>query len=45
MLWRLSIAIAQLKGGNTLKTYLMKSVIHYNIYTEQNKLLKKYTKI
>ena len=45
MLQRLPIALAQVKAGNTLKTYYMKLDIIYTLYIKQKKLLKKYTTI
>ena len=42
MLQRLPKALAQVKAGNTLKTYQIKSDKLYTFCIEQNKLLKKY---
>ena len=42
MLQRLPIAPAQVKAGNTTKTYQMKSDKLYILCIEQKKLLKKY---
>ena len=45
MLQRLSVALAQVKAGNTSENFQIKSYKLYILCTEKKKLLKKYTTV